>query len=1101
MVDGEAEETSLSWAQLDRRVRSVAAALQARGAGGQRVLVPCPAGLDTVVALLGCMAAGAVAVPTSPPRGTIALARLEAIVADARPALAIGSATLRDQLRRAHARAGTREPMEWLVVDELHEDAASGWTAPVVVPEALALIQYTSGSTGTPRGVMLSHRNLLHNQRMIAEAFGGSERSIIFGWLPLHHDMGLIGNVLHPLFLGASCILMDPARFIQKPLRWLAGVSRYGATISGGPNFAYDLCAKSITAEARASLDLSAWCVAFNGAEPVRAATLERFAASFAPCGFRAEAFAPCYGLAEATLIVSGGSRGMRRELDRRALATGRATPVAADDERAKRCVGCGHALADETVHVVDPATGAPCADGELGELWVASPSVAMGYWGRDDETRRTFEARLANDPERAFLRTGDLGFRIDGEIFLAGRLKDLVIVRGRNLDPQDLEETAERSHPTLVPRGGAAFGLEDDAAERERLVVVHETRASEPGPLREAVLAIRRALAEEHDVAVDDVVLVRPGSVPMTTSAKVRRGECRRSLQAGTLRAVHVWHAEAEEHRRDEVPCTPIEELVSILWAQVLGCDVVGLHTSFFALGGDSMHALELVARLHERLGVKLSTEDLLVHPTVAALAGRIEQERAGVTSDLPPLERRPYGSEAPVSYAQERVWLVEQLSPGTALYVVPLALRLMGPLDEAALRAGLDRLVERHEALRTSFRERDGHPVQVVHAAEPVVLARIDLDARDGDPELAAAALAEAEARRPFDLERGPLLRSTLVRLRPDDHLLLLTLHHIVCDHASLQIVLRELSLGYCAALQGHAAYEGRAVERLALTLQPADLAAWQRRATPELAEHVAFWREQGVLEAEPLDLLTDHRRPRVRSHAGAAESCMLDEALARALRSLARVEQVTLSMACLAVFAVFLARQTGNERPVVSCPFADRGRPEVVGLVGLFVSVVPLAIDVSGDPTFRQLLGRARATFLAAHRHAAVDFERVKAKLGAAASAGDHARVMLSFLRHAGDELSLPSVQATVLPYITRFAMADLCLSIFETGERLRCDLEYATELFDAATASLLHAQFVRLLVELVEHPDRRISSRDPVSLGSSRPPISTHLEILL
>ncbi|HEV7786338.1 MAG TPA: AMP-binding protein, partial [Thermoanaerobaculia bacterium] len=398
-----------------------------------------------------------------------------------------------------------------------------------------------AGSTGSPKGVMVRHGNLMHNEEMIRRAFGQDERSVIVGWLPLHHDMGLIGNVLQPLYAGARCILLSPVAFLQRPVRWLRAISRYRATGSGGPNFAYELCVRKVGPEQRADLDLSSWSVAFNGAEPVRAGTLERFAEAFAPCGFRREAFYPCYGLAEATLFVAGGTMGRRPRVARvepAALERNEVVAVAPEVPDARWLVSSGRPWMGQKIVVADPETGAACPPGWVGEIWVAGPSVALGYWRNPEATARDFHASLAGrEGDGPFLRTGDLGFLADGELYVTGRLKDLIILRGRNHYPQDLERTAEGSHPDLRPGSSAAFAVEIGG--EERLVIALEVERRRRDGFEEMAEAVRRAVAAEHEVMVWEVVLLRAGSLPKTSSGKVQRSLCRRQYLEGDLTVV----------------------------------------------------------------------------------------------------------------------------------------------------------------------------------------------------------------------------------------------------------------------------------------------------------------------------------------------------------------------------------------------------------------------------------------------------------------------------------------------------------------------------------------------------------------------------------
>ncbi|HEX8706690.1 MAG TPA: fatty acyl-AMP ligase [Pyrinomonadaceae bacterium] len=565
LPDGETEELSLTYGELDAQARAIGAQLQRLQAQGERVLLLYPPGPEYVAAFFGCLYAGSVAVPAYPPRFHRTLSKLRAIAGDARPAVALTTSNILYRAGSLLAEAPDLHCMRWLTTDNTEGPAGEKWVVPDIDSESLALLQYTSGSTALPKGVMVSHGNLLHNQEMIRTAIRQTEDSVFLSWLPLYHDMGLIGNMIQTLYLGATCILMSPSAFLLKPVRWLRAVSRYRATTSGGPNFAYDLCARKITTEQRRELDLGSWEIAFNGAEPVRHETLDRFAAAFEPCGFRREAFYPCYGLAEATLLVSGAgldNRPVLHTVKRSQLehdrvvdydATAPAADYPADKEDACVLVSCGQAFLDQKILIVDPETMTACAPDRVGEIWVSGPSVARGYWNRPEESSRTFDAYLADTGEGPFLRTGDLGFLRNGDLFVTGRLKDLIIITGRNHYPQDIECTVEKSHPLLKANCSAAFSVE--VAGEERLAVVAEIERPRQTGLKPHLLAahlhteehlllkveevqraVRSAVAEHHEVQVHALVLLKAGTLPKTSSGKVQRHACRDAFLKGTL-------------------------------------------------------------------------------------------------------------------------------------------------------------------------------------------------------------------------------------------------------------------------------------------------------------------------------------------------------------------------------------------------------------------------------------------------------------------------------------------------------------------------------------------------------------------------------------
>ncbi|HVB55144.1 MAG TPA: fatty acyl-AMP ligase [Candidatus Acidoferrales bacterium] len=564
LIDGETEGANLTLAALDDQARAIGALLQSYRAGGERALLLYPPGLEFIPAFFGCIYAGVIAVPLPSPsmaQPQRTLTRLRAVIDDAQPVLALTTSSIVSKLERLFAQVPELKTMRWLATDKVANGAAQDWRDLGVRGDTLALLQYTSGSTASPRGAMVNHQNLLENSAHINEAFEITSNTVSVTWLPVFHDMGLTNGIIQPLYGGRGCVLMAPQSFLQRPVRWLQAVSHYRAAISGGPNFAYEMCARKITPEQREALDLSNWTVAYNGAEPIRADTLKRFAATFASCGFRPNFFYPCYGLAEATLIVSGGLVKDEPVLCTAEVAALESTGVVTTTDRqlnARTLVGSGHAMPDTRIVIVNPQSLIACAHDQVGEIWISAPNVTQGYWNRPEETAITFHAYLADTGEGPFLRTGDLGFLREGELFVTGRLKDLIIIGGRNLYPQDIELTVEQSSAAVRPGCCIAFSV--DVGNEERLNIAaeverryqpeqhylngdsrnHSRRSRSNGrpaaELDAVVRAIRRAVAEEHDVRVHEVVLLRAGSIPKTPSGKVQRRVCEARFRDATL-------------------------------------------------------------------------------------------------------------------------------------------------------------------------------------------------------------------------------------------------------------------------------------------------------------------------------------------------------------------------------------------------------------------------------------------------------------------------------------------------------------------------------------------------------------------------------------
>jgi natural product biosynthesis luciferase-like monooxygenase protein len=539
LIDGEIEGACLTYKELDEKARAIGGLLESLGATGQRVLLLYPPSLDYVAAFFGCLYAGAVAVPAYPPRQNRNMLRIQTIVADAQATVTLTTSSILSNIERYFEHAPDLKTLRWIDTENVSSELARQWKEPEIDSNSLAFLQYTSGSTAAPKGVMVSHGNLLHNGGMIQQVYGLSERTVTVSWLPLYHDMGLIGKILQSLYIGAPCILMPSVAFLQRPLRWLQAITRYRGTFSGAPNFAYDLCARKITPEERASLDLSSWSAAFNGSEPVRYETQKRFAETFKECGLRWESLFPSYGLAEATLFVSsdlkaGGT--VTCTVDKAALENNRVVPLSAESDASQTLVSCGQVLGGQEVAIVDPQTLVECQQDGVGEIWLSGPSVAHGYWNRREATEQTFEARLAHKGDKTFLRTGDLGFLHRGDLYIAGRLKDLIIIRGRNHYPQDIELTVERSHPALRPSCSAAFTVEADG--EERLVVVQEVERTAMRNLDydEVLSSIREAVAEQHELEIHQVALIRTGTITKTSSGKIQRAAAREKFLGGGL-------------------------------------------------------------------------------------------------------------------------------------------------------------------------------------------------------------------------------------------------------------------------------------------------------------------------------------------------------------------------------------------------------------------------------------------------------------------------------------------------------------------------------------------------------------------------------------
>jgi amino acid adenylation domain-containing protein len=1103
LADGETQELSLTYEELDRRARAIAAQLQRSTARGDRALLLYPPGLDYVAAFFGCLYAGLIAVPAYPPdpsRFSRSLPRLQTIVDDSRARVTLTTETIRERASALVAESPMLQSLNWMSFDEPANGAENEWHESPGRSDELAFLQYTSGSTGAPKGVMLTHENLLHNASLVYHGVEHTSDDKYVSWLPTFHDMGFMAGILQPLYAGIPVVSMSPVAFLQRPLLWLQAISHYHGTTSGGPNFAYDLCARKITPEQRTELDLSRWSVAFNGAEPIRAETLDRFAETFASCGFRREAFYPCYGLAEATLIVTGSHKSQSpavKMLDSDALEQNLVRDSSNPDE-ARSFVACGHVLLDQEVAIVHAEKLTRCAPGEIGEIWVSGHSVASGYWDKPEESEQTFHAYLLDSGDGPFLRTGDLGFVSGGELYVTGRLKDLIIIRGLNHYPQDIELSVERSHPALRPGCGAAFAIEVE--NQERLVIVQELDYRQQPDINTVMDAIRTAVATEHELQVDAIALIKAGRIPKTTSGKIQRQASRAAFLGGKLDLIAEWRADAPASTQpsSEVPARKQTAGGIIAWL-VLQMAVrpgvvaheLDINHPIARYGLDSLAAIELMHKIETDLGVLLPMTALLQNYSIVELANLIAELQSAASPEQSRTVGEPEQSDVyPLSYGQRALWFLHQLAPESPVYNISAAVRIEAELNVEQFRGQFATIVDRHPALRTTFSVVDGEPLQRVLKDGPFAFQELDTE---GWTETSLRERLVQDANRPFDLEQGPVLRVSLYRRSKDEFLLLLVVHHIVADLWSLAIVLRQLGEVYSSS---------DSPKQILPTHSRSSFADYVRSQLQTLAGDEGerlwtYWQKQLADVSYNLVLPTDRHRPPVQTYRGSSLPFKIDSELAEKLRALAQQHGATLYMTLLACFQVVLHRYTNQERFLVGSPTAGRGRAGLAETVGYFVNPIAMLADFSEDPSFVEHLDRVRHNVLSAFEHQDFPFPLLVERLqpDRDPSRSPLFQVVFAFQKthgQAGENLSpfaLGEAGARfnlgVLPLETialdeRVAQFDLTLMMSEEDNFLAASLQYNVDLFDHETIERIATHFQTLLAAIVSDPNLPVSA---------------------
>jgi amino acid adenylation domain-containing protein len=1103
LLDGETEHATLTYHELDKLARRVATRLQELGLTGKQALLLYPAGLDFIVGYLGCLYAGVIAVTAYPPRNERNTPRIKAISKDAQASIALTTTEILPTVRSLMTKSTDLETLQWLTTDNLPLGLEDSWQEPSIDSDTIGFLQYTSGSTGIPKGVMISHGNLLHNAATTYQFMEHSLESKFITWLPSYHDMGLIGGILQPLYGGFPCVTMPPTAFLQSPYRWLQAISRYKGTTSGGPNFAYDLCVQKITLEQKATLDLSSWSVAFNGAEPIRRDTLERFASYFADCGFRGEAFYPCYGMAETTLMVSGVQKATApiiKTVQKSGLESNRVVKSTTPNEDVYDFVGCGRVIPEQEVVIVNPETLACCKPDEIGEIWVSGPSVGKGYWRRQQETEETFCAYLLDTGKGAFVRTGDLGFLDDGELFITGRAKDLIIIRGRNLYPQDIELTAERSHPALRPTASAAFTV--NVKNSERLVVVQELEFRAKPNLEEVINAIRQAVTEEHEVQVYAVVLIKPGSIPKTSSGKIQRRATRAQFESGTLNVVgsnvlkisDVAGKETRLQREELLALTPLEcqpRLEAYLIEQVarvlsIAPNNINPQEPLSTLGLDSLKVFELKNRVEVDLEVEVSVADFFEGMSTCCLVTKI---LAQMTTDAIPSislsQQENNTSIYPLSFAQQGLWFINQLTPDAPTYNIPVVISLKGYVNLAVLQDSLNEIIRRHEVLRTSFTVVDEQPVQVINPPVPLTLAVEDLRTlKTSDCTQVAQRLASEFAQQPFDLSDQLLLRAKIFQLDNKNYQLIVTLHHIIADGWSIGVFIKELAALY------EAFSVGKPSPLSELPIQYTDFVNWQQKwlDSQRIQTLLTYWKQKLQGELPVLNLPTDRPRPPVQTFKGAQAKLVLSQTLKKELKNLSRQQGVTLFMTLLTAFKILLYRYTGQTDILVGSPIANRNRAEIESLIGFFVNVLVLRTDFSGDLSFQDLLARVKSTALGAYVHQDLPFEKLVEELQPSRDLSYNPLFQAMFVLQnvPKPNLSSSDVSITYEEGYNGTSKFDLTLFMEDSEQGLAATCEYNTDLFNVDTITRMLGHFQTLLKSIVRDPEERISKLQLLTL---------------
>lgn len=1082
---------TLSYAELGRAARAIAVKLHALTRPGDRILLAFNNDLDAVQLFWGCIMASVIPIPAPAPESKnvrVSEARLQGIAADAKVTLALTHDSHIETGRVQVPQAPWHSLQSLMALPETADPIGS--TDGLVSPTDVAYLQYTSGSTSAPRGVEITHANVLAQCRAVMLGLNTYRKKGLI-WLPWFHDYGLVHGLLQPVYSASISVLMTTSQFLLRPLKWLEAIEKHGVTHSGAPDFAYLACVKALARAPEWTARLNCWQFASCGAEPVRATTLEAFTAAFEPFGFNKESLAPSYGLAEAVLAVTvrNTQEPMQQlTVQAQAIEHNKVQPALPGSSGTRTLVGCGPALDGFQLLIVDPDTSLPCPPDRIGEIWVAGPSVARGYREQADVSAEHFGATLANQNADAvrYLRTGDLGFMHAGELFVTGRLKDLILLHGRNLYPQDLEQTAEGAHPNI--RGGGVIAISIEKGHQEAVVLLVEcSRRPSPEVIRELIDSVQEKVGVEHQLDLYDILPLGSGSLPRTSSGKPRRAAARQLYLQGALeqlRLIAVAPSVTDQGQPDEASDPLINTLIQ-LWSDVLGHNVVDANANFFDLGGDSLLATQLLSRLRTRLNVELAISDLFTSPTVRGLARKVADAQANRPASSLLQMREPWenpplrvpGDRVELSFSQERMWFMHEMAPSASAYSIPLAIRLVGGVDMPALESAWRQIAERHEILRTRFVTTPEGPKGEVIVQEDWPIKEVQVHAStDAGLEAALHQQLTAASTVPFQLDQCPLLRLTVFHLSPRESVLLILMHHIIGDQWSCVVFGRELATLYSAATLK------TAPKLQPLAIQYADYAAAHRSRFFEARrdKELAYWTKR-LAGLEPVPIQGDFPRPRQPSYQGASQRIPFSKEAFASLAALGAAHGASLSMVLITAVKLLLLRHTGRTDLAIGVPIAGRNDIASELLVGTFVNTLVFRTDFQGNPTFVEALGRVRETALEAYAHQDLPFELLvrELKLHSDPSRSALFSVAFNHINSPARDIHFSGLEWSRISFDRQAAQFDLSVS-FDALYDPCIVLEYATDLFSSATIARMGEHLTAILATACKAPDVRVNA---------------------
>jgi acyl-CoA synthetase (AMP-forming)/AMP-acid ligase II len=1088
LENGEDEQERLSYGSLQSKAQAYAAYLQENAQVGDRILLCYLPGLDFVAAFMACLYAGMIAVPAYPLRNNHHAQRLITIIADCKPALILGTRAslglMQEQKDFAH--------LHYVFTEAVPENLR--YKPQVIKSETLAFLQYTSGSTGAPKGVMVSHGNILANMQAIHHFFCLSRNDKIVSWLPIQHDMGLIGNLLYTIFCGTTEILMPPNAFLEKPLRWLQAITRYEAYAAGGPNFGFQLCIEKIAQEQLAELDLGCWQTAFNGSEPIRAATLKAFSKKFSVCGFSLQKFLPCYGMAETTLLISGKQHEKKPKiahvdnelLENRKFAKNTSSKLA--------LVSSGSVHTSYTLQIVNPETKQLSLPQEIGELWVSGPCVSQGYWNKNKLNKEIFKAKLPND-NNAYMRTGDLGYLDGKELYITGRLKDLIILQGRNIYPQDIEMAVELCNPALQAGCSAAFSVEVE--NQEQLVIATEIkRTYRKTDLSKLFHDIRQAVIQTAEVIPYSIQLLAPTKALRTTSGKIQRQATKARFLAGNLDILASDNLTTKVSA--EVSYEQIQHDISSLLAKILGVETIDPEQAFTLSGGTSLEAIIFHQQLQIYVGaqVPLPTTIAFDHPSLQELTSylyeRLTQNKNTSNKDensclskmyadapelsLPPIEQVARGEKMPLSVNEQAAWVATQEKSNNVYLNMKTLLFINTLMDKEQLEVALNHIVNKHEILRTTYHQDGlGNLYREIHNELKTTIEFHDLTTLMlAEQENCIRYLAQQNEHKLFLLDTLPLFELTLLRISADRYTLIFCMHHIIGDGSSVALFLNELMSVYLSL---------PAPKVVSSSWTYADYATWQHQICQQglLAPLISYW-ENELAAAEDVRLPYDKIKKSISSDKAGLVTIRINKNNVQEYLRFSSKNRISLQILFMGAFLQLLKTITFQEKFLIETILSNRITTQHQNVLGALavdgIALYSLTAHHSLTEFLNDLLQQMLTISKLSQDCGSLLYNAVARKLPGKPT------VAINFhAQHYGADLPIPvKIDAS---YFSRNSMPgclDLFLEIWPSHDEVVVDFIYRQSLFKKKTIEGFAHQYIKILEGFVDSYDTVTEARE-------------------